>query len=151
MRDPIDRTGMDLKIVLSNLGGPFQMASGLMGDAKQSDGTFLYTCKGVIARMSARSCSAGERTVTTREPGERPIRTPRGIDASDPDRERRREEIRERLRQRREERQAERAGAVPVTPPNEPDEPEGEEDDEEVIEEPEGEEGEEIPEDGLHE
>jgi type II secretion system protein N len=150
LRDPIDRSAMDIQLIVSDLGealGPMKnMATAAMADARQSDGTYLYSCRGVIARLSPYACSAGDRKVSrssAARPGSPGVSTsPREVDPDnvDLDREKRREEIRERLRQRREEREAQRAaGGTPSRTPPVP-EAEEEEVEEEVIEEPEGEE-----------
>jgi type II secretion system protein N len=168
LRDPIDRSAVDIQIVLSDLGEALAPFAGFMSAAKESDGNYHYSCRGVLSRLGPNSCTAGERSPTTsssrgsaRTPsavtpgGSSPI-TPRTTGTtpspreaeSDEERERRRDEIRERLRQKREEREAERAaGAVPAPPVEDPidleEEPEHPEDDLEIEEPPpEGEDGE---------
>jgi type II secretion system protein N len=149
LRDPIDRSAMDIQLTVSDIGeslGPMKnMATAAMADARQADGSYLYSCRGVIARLSPYACSAGDRKISGAGPrAGRPgapgaATSPREVDSdnADPDREKRREEIRERLRQRREEREAQRASGTtgrPTAPVPEAEETEeGEE--EEVIEE----------------
>lgn len=144
LRDPIGRSTLDTKIVVSDLGGNFASLAGMaMKGAKQEDGTYLYSCYGPIARLTAYSCSEGERRASS-------ARTPRPSSSSGPrsastetddSREQRREEIRERLRQRREERERERAAASgqPLPPPDagEPDVEDPDVEDPDGVEEPE--------------
>lgn len=130
LRDPLDRSAIDLTITLSKLGPALSSYEMFLSDAKTSDGTYQYTCRGVISRLSQYSCTSGSRdrrTSRTPSPSSRSTTSPIvGGDRApetDADRERRREELRERLRQRREERDAERPGAVE---PPQMDEGEGE-------------------------
>jgi type II secretion system protein N len=109
LRDPLDRSAYDLQFVISDLSPQVSTFQGLMSGAKQSDGTFLYSCRGVLSRPTMSGCSSRPRSATARPPSATRPTTPGDID----ERERKREEIRERLRKEREERQA--GGAV--TPP----------------------------------
>lgn len=142
LRDPIDRSAVDIQIAMSNLGEVLAPYKGFLSDAAQPDGSYHYSCRGVLSRMGASSCSAGsrERRVTSRppSPGSPMSSSPMPRSSSpgnardaetDEERERRRDEIRERLRQKREEREAERAGTpAPVREEvGEDEEPEPEE------------------------
>ncbi len=122
LRDPLDRSTVDVQITLSNLGDDLAAFEGFLASAKGSDGDYHFNCRGMISRL--RGCTA-ERTASrsrpsrpraaTRRPSssaDRPTaersssaRSPRERTELDAERERRREEIRERLRQRREERE----------------------------------------------
>ncbi|HHO50484.1 MAG TPA: type II secretion system protein GspN [Deltaproteobacteria bacterium] len=115
LRDPIERSNLDLDLVLSDLGPDLKAFEGFMSSAKQSDGSFQWNCRGIVSRISARSCTTARvsrrstpstvRPPSTRSTRTIPSATPRSATERtelDEERERRRQEIRERLRQRRE-------------------------------------------------
>ena len=118
-RDPIERSTVDIELIVSDLGQELQAFESFMSSAKGSDGAYHYQCRGMLrsmrsctpkrdrtarARASRRSSSAPDRRPGSL--GEPRSRTPVTPSEVDEERERRREEIRERLRQRREEREA---------------------------------------------
>lgn len=142
LRDSIERSSIDLEISITELGDQLKAFEGFLSDAKQSDGTFKYACRGVISRLGPTSCTAARaRGVSSRIPStDRPTAIPRsptgvpgGAVETDEERERRREEIRERLRQKREEREG--GGTREVAPTRVDPEPEEDlpEDDEEFL------------------
>lgn len=157
LRDPIERSNVDLEFVVSELGPELRAFEGAMSSAKGTDGDYHFFVRGIAGRLSPASLSMGKpgpargarraaMAAEDPEAGDGGSDEP-GVGAageSDEERQNRRQEIRERLKKRREERRAERAaGKEPagaddpeptVTPPPvvEPDEPEL---DEEPIEE----------------
>ncbi len=138
LRDPMDRSSIDLEIVVSNLGDELAAFEGALASAKGSDGSYHYHCRGVVSRLNERSCSAGEdrrsatkprstrSTVVGADGGAPPATTTVGEDGEtvtaprepmdDEERAKRREEIRERLRQKREERMGDKG--TPTTAPS---------------------------------
>jgi type II secretion system protein N len=127
LRDPFERSNVDVEVVLSGLGSEFQAYEGFLSAAKGTDGNYHFFCRGIASRLSVASCSPGKpsasrlgrRTAADEDPDveggdglEEPVLTP---SESDDERAKRRAEIRERLRERREARRAERLGK-PTTP-----------------------------------
>ncbi|MEQ1501480.1 MAG: type II secretion system protein GspN [Myxococcota bacterium] len=127
LRDPLDRSAIDLTVSLSKLGEQLAPYEAFLSEAKQSDGSYQYSCRGVISRLGAYSCTPGSRSprVSSRGASSSGVAMPprpSRADETDEERDKRREELRERLRQRREEREAERPGAIPLDPETNPDE-----------------------------
>lgn len=145
-RDPIDRSNLDVEIVLSNLGPQLAMFEGFMSGAKGSDGSYHFRCDGSVSRFPD-ICEQGEaRDRRVSRPSARPASTPStsaGSGETDEDRARSREEIQERIRKRREEREKRRNGTGTPTPTPVADPIDEEEDEEEPIDE--------LPPEELHE
>lgn len=112
LRDPIDRSAYDLQFVISELGPQLAAFQGFLAGAKQSDGTFLYSCRGTVGRPSPSGCSSRPRTATARPPTTTRPTTP-GVALTEAEREEKKNEIKERLRREREQRQG---GATPTPP-----------------------------------
>ncbi len=128
LRDPLDRSNVDLELVVSNLGEQLASYESLLTSAKGTDGSYHFYGRGILGRLSASSWSAGKPTASRVGRRDRAVTDDEAIDGgegsdvpvlspseSDDDRQRRRQEIRDRLRERREARRAERLGK-PVTP-----------------------------------
>lgn len=114
LRDPVDRSTLDIELVLSDLGEELSAFESFLSSAEGDDGDYHFLCRGMVSRL--RGCTPkGKSRRSTRRTSSVPTpsgsasidRTPsRAPTAVDSERERRREEIRERLRKRREEREA---------------------------------------------
>lgn len=121
LRDPIDRSAYDLQFVITDLSEDLAAVQGMLASAKQTDGSFLYSCRGTIGRPTSSGCSSRPRTATARPPSTTRPTSASTSSMSDEERERKREEIREKLRKDRE---ARLAGGTPApggtTPPAEP-------------------------------
>lgn len=125
LRDPIDRSTVDIELILSDLGEDFKNFETFLKSAEGTDGAYHFQCRGMVSRL--RGCtpkgstrSASRRSVDRGSRADRPVAagaTPRTPSAVDDERERRREEIRERLRKRREERERGRADEEPPEDP----------------------------------
>lgn len=118
LRDPIERSNVDIELVLSDLGSELKFVEGTLTSAKGTDGNYHFFGRGVLGRMSSNSFSMGKPGVGRGgrraavaaddggDGGDDPLLTP---SEGDEDRAKRRQEIKERLRQKREERRAGRA------------------------------------------
>jgi type II secretion system protein N len=149
LRDPVERSNVDLEFVLTELGAELKGFEGFLTSAKGPDGAYHFFCRGVLQRMSASSCSAGKPGIsgraTRRAAADDLAEDGEGVDAgmgdpneTDAERQQRRAELREKLKARREERRAERLGKTPpVVPTKEVDPAPVEPDEEPVVEEPE--------------
>ncbi|MEQ1570784.1 MAG: type II secretion system protein GspN [Myxococcota bacterium] len=126
LREPLERSAFDVTLNLSNLSGTLTSFEGLMSSAKQSDGTYQFTCRGTLARIGSANCSMRSASVSTRPRGSTRsggaalgLPGDAGAPVTDEDRDKHREEIRARLAARRAEREAARTGGVAT--PTEPD------------------------------
>lgn len=119
LRDPIDRSTVDLELILSDLGEDLKAFESFLKSAEGSSGSYHYQCRGMITRL--RGCSPKSSSRVSNRSGRNrgsargrtPSAAPRTPTAVDAERERRREEIRERLRKRREEREQDRGDEEP--------------------------------------
>ena len=129
LRDPLERSNVDLEVVVSNLGEQFASYEGFLTAAKGADGNYHFFGRGLLGRLSTSSWTPGkaaagrvgrrDRAAVGEEEGVEGLDgvdvTPALPSDSEEDRQRRRQEIRDRLRERREARRAERLGK-PVSP-----------------------------------
>ncbi len=140
LRDPLDRTSINLEIIVSDLGEKLQAFSMMMSSAKHADSKYHYQCRGIVSRLSSCPTPMRERSVSrpTTRPTVRPTAAAPRVPSdagefqkteSDDERAKRREEIRERLRLRREERETDGGRVL------EPDEGDEFEDDPEEFDE----------------
>ncbi len=124
LRDPVDRSQVDLEFVVTELGPELQAFEMMLAPAKQSDGYYHYALRGMVSRLSAASfqpsrggsgrVSSGDRP-RSRTVTPRPERAPQEVQPeTDEERERRRQEIRERLEARRREREGQVREPEPV-------------------------------------
>lgn len=129
MREPFSRSAFTAEVTVSNLSDQLASFEPLMASAKQADGTYAYTCRGIGSRLESASCTPkGTARFSSRAPGVRPGGVSPVMGAgvggaesptpmTDEEREKHREEIRQRLRERREQREAERAGGPEMLEP----------------------------------
>ncbi|MCB9685869.1 MAG: type II secretion system protein GspN [Alphaproteobacteria bacterium] len=154
LRDNLERSSIDLQIVVSHLGPELAAFESMMGSAKGSDGGYHFYCRGVVSRLNGRSCSSNDRGSANRARPARPSSGPIGADPgsddlaidgegedaqartpqTDDERRRRRDEIRERLRQKREDRTRPELATPAATTPDDPQDDEGPFEDEEGFE-----------------
>jgi len=119
LRDPLDRSLVDLEITVDQLGEQLKMFEGALQAAKHADGRWHYTCKGMLFRLSATTCMVPvrERAPGRTTPSSRggrgvsspAIPPPRPTTASDEARKKLRDEQLEKLEERRAQRAADRA------------------------------------------
>jgi type II secretion system protein N len=118
LRDPVSRSSLDLRLLVSNLGPALQPMAGLLG-TPHSDGKYHFQVRGLASRPSVTPMRETTVSSSSRTPSTSPTRPPETgtspgtypgssiATESEEEREKRREEARKRLQERREERDRE--------------------------------------------
>jgi type II secretion system protein N len=118
LRDPLSRSSLDLRLLVSNLGPSLKPMAGLLG-TPHSDGKYHFQVRGLVSRPSVTPLRETSASPSTRVPSSGSSRTPETGATPSPypsssiateteeEREKRREEARLRLQERRAERDRE--------------------------------------------